>query len=52
MQEENRNTLRKPAEASLVWKPNGHTAPGLAIKLRLSGPLRSSTTLPASPNDV
>ncbi len=41
----------KPAEASLDWKPNGHTVPGLGIEPRLSGPQRggSTVTLPASP---
>ena len=29
MQEENRSTRRKPAEASMDWKPNTHMAPGL-----------------------
>ena len=39
------------AEASLDWKPNGHTAPGPGIEPGLSGPQRggSNTTLPASP---
>ncbi len=30
----------KPAEASLDWKPNGHTAPGPGIEPGLSGPQR------------
>ena len=39
MQEENRSTQRKkPAEASLDWKPNGHTALGPGIEPGLSGP--------------
>ena len=25
-------TRRKPAEASMDWKPNAHTAPGLGIE--------------------
>ena len=29
---ENRRTRRKPAEASMDWKPNAHTAPGLGIE--------------------
>ncbi len=42
----------KPAEASLDWKPNGHTTPGLGIEPGLSGPRRggSTATLPASPD--
>ena len=32
MQEGNRSTQRKPAEASMDWKPNAHTAPGLGIE--------------------
>ncbi len=41
----------KPAEASLDWKPSGHTAPGPGIEPGLSGPQRggSNATLPASP---
>ena len=41
----------KPAEASLDWKPNGHTAPGPRIERGLSGPQHrgSTITLPASP---
>ena len=40
----------KPAEASLDWKSNGHTAPGLGIEPGLSGPQRrgSTATLPAN----
>ncbi len=34
----------KPVEASLDWKPNGHTAPGLGIKPGLSGPQRGGST--------
>ena len=30
---ENRRTRRKPAEASMDWKPNAHMAPGLGIEL-------------------
>ena len=30
---ENWRTRRKPAEASMDWKPNAHMAPGLGIKL-------------------
>ena len=29
---ENRSTRRKPAEASMDWKPNAHMAPGLGIE--------------------
>ena len=49
MQEENRSAGRKPAEASLDWKPNGHTALGPGIEPGLSGPQRpvSTVTLPA-----
>ncbi len=38
-------------EASLDWKPNGHTVPGPGIEPELSGPQHggSTTTLPASP---
>ncbi len=52
MQEENWSTQEKPAEASLDWKPNGHTAPGPGIEPGLCGPQRggSTATLPASPN--
>ncbi len=41
----------KPAEASLDWKPNGHTAPEPGIEPGVSGPQRggSTVTLPASP---
>ncbi len=41
----------KPVEASLDWKPNGHTASGLGITPWLNGPRcqGSTTTLPASP---
>ena len=51
MQEENRSTRRKPTEASLDWKPYGHTALGPGIEPGLSGTQRggSTTTLPASP---
>ncbi len=52
MQEEKKGVPReKPAEASLGWKSNGHTAPGPGIEPGLSGPQRGgrSATLPASP---
>ncbi len=41
----------KPAEATLDWKPNGHTAPEPGLDPGLSGPQRggSNVTLPASP---
>ncbi len=41
----------KPAEASLDWKPNEHTALGPGIEPGLSGPQRGGSTvmLPASP---
>ena len=29
---ENRSTRRKPAEASMDWKPNAHAAPGLGFE--------------------
>ena len=29
---ETRRTRRKPAEASMDWKPNAYTAPGLGIE--------------------
>ncbi len=34
----------KPVEASLDWKPNGHTAPRLGIEPGLSGPQREGST--------
>ncbi len=51
MQEQNRSTREKPAEASLDWKTNGHTAPEPGVELGLSGPQREGNTamLPASP---
>ncbi len=54
MQEENRSTRGKPAEASLDWKPNGHTMPGLGIEPGLSGPQHRGSTapLPASPTTM
>ncbi len=54
MQEENRSTRRKTCiEASLDWKPNGHTVPGPGIEPRFSGPQRpeSPAMLPASPKE-
>ena len=47
---ENQRTRRKPAEASMDWKPNAHMAPGLAIE---PGPTDvycwgTTATLPAS----
>ncbi len=37
MQEENRKPGEKSAEASMDWKPNARTAPGLGIEPGLSG---------------
>ena len=31
----------KPAEASLDWKANGHTAPGPGVEPGLSGPRKA-----------
>ncbi len=49
MQEENLSAREKPVEASLDWKPNGHTAPGPRIEPGLSGSRcgGSTVTLPA-----
>ena len=43
----------KPAETTLDWKPDGHTALGPRIEPGLSGPQhgRRTATLPASPNN-
>ena len=41
MQDGNR---RKPVEASLDWKSNGHTTPGPGIEPGLSGPQRGGST--------
>ena len=44
MQEENWSIHRKPREASLDSKPNGHTALGPGFEPGLSGPQRRGST--------